>query len=75
MLKFLLIIFVFLYVVFRLGGYIVRILMGNSSSTGNGQTFQRKPRDGNVTINQDPQDKKDQKGYQGGEYVDYEEVD
>lgn len=74
MLKFLLIIFVFLYVVFRLGGYLVRILTGNSGQSGGG-SFERRPRDGNVTVKMDSKDKKDQKGYQGGEYVDYEEVD
>ena len=74
MLKFLLIIFLFLYVVFRFGGYLVRILSGNSGGDS-GQSFEKKPRDGNVTVNYDPKDKRNQKGFDGGEYVDYEEVD
>ncbi|HEX9649098.1 MAG TPA: hypothetical protein VGA21_00945 [Cyclobacteriaceae bacterium] len=73
MLKFLLILFAFMYLTFKLGGYIMRFLLGNSGKEN--QSFKQKPKGGNVSINFDPKDKRNQKGYQGGEYVDYEEVD
>ena len=73
MFKILLLLFVFLYVAFRIGGYLVRVMLGNSGSNQSNPSSGSRPRDGNVKVNYDPDQKK--KGYQGGEYVDYEEVD
>ena len=73
MLKFLLILFAFIYLTFRIGGYIMRLFLGSSGKQN--QSFKQRPKDGNVSINYDPKEKRNQKGYQGGEYVDYEEVD
>ena len=40
-------------------------------------TKRNRPRDGNLNVDSMPDDKSNKKGkdYQGGEYVDYEEVD
>jgi hypothetical protein len=51
----------------------MRLFLGSSGKQN--QSFKQRPKDGNVSINYDPKEKRNQKGYQGGEYVDYEEVD
>lgn len=45
---------------------------------GNQSSRQRKPKDGNVSIDYIPEDKKKKKSsknFEGGEYIDYEEVE
>lgn len=74
MLKFLLIILLFIYLSFRIGGYLLRLLLGGNNPDQNRQEYRKtRPRDGNVDVVDAP--KKGGKGYDGGEYVDYEEVD
>lgn len=72
MLRLLLIISLVVYVLYKLG--VFRIFM-NTQVRGNGQprNFNRRPYDGNVNIDAEP-DAKKKKGYRGGEYVDYEDV-
>lgn len=78
MLKFLVILFVFAYVTFKFGGFIIKALQSLSGEDPQQKNFngrsQRKT-DGNVNIDYDPgAKKKGNSGYQGGEYVDYEEI-
>jgi hypothetical protein len=76
MLKFLLIFFVIAYLAFRLGGLLIRFMMGGLGNNRNtNRTFTTKPKDGNVSVNIDPKKDRGKKGFQGGEYVDYEEVE
>lgn len=77
MLKFLILLFVVCYVTYKLGGYVLRALHGTLGNDPNQRNFKNRPKrktDGNVDIDYVPQDKKENKGFKGGEYVDYEEV-
>ena len=78
MFKFLLIAFLFFFVLFKVGGFFLRLLLGGFSTDRNHQTSThstRKPKDGNVHIDHIPNDNKKKSGdFKGGEYVDYEEV-
>lgn len=62
MFKFLLILILVIYALYRLSVFFGRM-------TGSDH---RRPQDPNVHVNSQPN--KDKKGYQGGEYVDYEEL-
>jgi len=83
MFKILIIFFLVIYVVFRLGGFIIRMLFSGfsnqqrqTSQSGQRPQQYRKPSDGNVNIDYMPKDKKQrpQGDIKGGDYVDYEEV-
>lgn len=86
MFKFLLLLFLFIYIIAKLGGFILRALFSGFSSQARQQTFhsqsqraqQRQPRDGNVSIDYNPKEKRQSKdggNFKGGDYVNYEEVD
>ena len=82
MFKFLLILFLVIYLITKIGGFIMRTLF--SGFIKNQQDFQqnqnthyRKPSGGNVNIEYIPDSKKTKPtkdGFKGGDYVDYEEV-
>ncbi len=82
MFKFLILIFIFFFVIVRIGGFVIKLLF---SGFGGQQrnTFdrdekqqQKKPRDGNVSIDYVPDSKKkDSQKFKGGDYVDYEEME
>ncbi len=77
MIKFLLIIIAFFYILSKVGGFIVRTLFGAAAQQAQQQqrTDTRKPTDGNVHIDYAPKDKeKSTKDFKGGDYVDFEEV-
>lgn len=85
LLKFILIFFLVLWLISRVGGFLIRIFLGNLVKQNKSQTFTytyrdngsgKKPKDGNVKIDFDPNktDNPKDTDYQGGEYVDYEEV-
>ena len=82
MLKFLLIFFIIFYLVFKVGGFLVRLFLGNLVKQNRQQTYQydtaqkKQPRDGNVHIDYIPEEGQDKepKEYKGGDYIDYEEV-
>jgi len=75
MIKLLLIFFIIFYLLFKVGGFFIRTLLGGntqSAFSGRGdQHKQQRPRNGNVNVDYSP--KKDGE-IKGGEYVDYEEV-
>lgn len=80
MLKFIVFIVLFSYVIFKGLGLLFRLLMGSPGSMRQ-QSHNypphgdRKPKDGNVNIDYTPnKGKKSSKGFKGGEYIDYEEV-
>ncbi len=86
MLKFLILSILVFYIFMKVGGLVLRVLFGSLGSDRNQRHFtndrQRppkryRPRDGNLNVDSMPNDKSKKKGndYQGGEYVDYEEVD
>ncbi|MDW3208411.1 MAG: DUF4834 family protein [Reichenbachiella sp.] len=86
MFKFLLLLFVFIWVIAKLGGFILRTLFGGFTTQARQQTYQsqgqrsqqRQPRDGNVSIDFNPRDRqqsKDSGNFKGGDYVNYEEVE
>lgn len=85
MLKFILIFFLFFWIVFKLGGFFMRVFLGKVANdarqnhAGQSQYQQhRQPADGNVHIDYIPKKEagKNKKGgdFRGGDYVDYEEV-
>lgn len=67
MLKVIIISILVLYAIYRLSGFLTRIL---STDAYNSSGQSRK--DSNVRVDKNPN--KDHKPYDGGEYVDYEEV-
>ena len=86
MFKFLLFLFLFIWIIAKLGGFILRTLFGGFSSQTRQQTYQyqgqqsqrRQPSDGNVNIDYNPRERqrsKDGGNFKGGDYVNYEEVD
>jgi hypothetical protein len=74
MLRFLLILSLILFVAFKLGSFFFRIAAGASANRNPQQARNRNPQGGNVTIDRDPQQKNRNKDFEGGEYIDYEEV-
>jgi hypothetical protein len=86
MIKFLIITFLILYLVFKFGGFLLRIFfntLGNrvhqkfAEQGANGHTYSKtKPKGSNVEVefaaNKNGQNGKPE--FKGGEYVDYEEV-
>lgn len=77
--KILLIAFIFFFLLFRVGGFFLRLLFGSFSTPRHHQSASqnsRKPKDGNVNIDHVPNDQEKKKpgNFDGGEYVDYEEV-
>lgn len=84
-LKFLLIFFLSMWLISRIAGFLIRTFLGkvvnqarqNQSFQGAQQSTRRKPSDGNVNIDHVPNSQKTGKGtqgYDGGDYIDYEEV-
>ncbi len=84
MLKFLLILFLVGYVLFKVGGIIFRMFLGGLGAKGsyqnaqanNRQQQQRKTTAEGISIEYAPEDKnqKSAANFKGGEYVDYEEL-
>lgn len=82
MLKFLIITFLVGYLIFKLLGFVFRLVLKSSASSyGQHQSQQqnryegKKPTDGNVNIDYVPKkDQRDKKNFKGGEYVDFEEI-
>ncbi len=81
MVKFLVIFGFLFYVLFKLGGFFLRMFFGGTmaqrASQGQRHYQQPKPEEGNVHIDYVPeaQENKPQKKFKGGDYVDFEEVD
>lgn len=76
MFKALLIIFAFFFIVFRIGGFFMRLFFGGVQTRqqqANNRNAQQKPVDGNVNIDHIP-DKNKKDSFKGGDYIDYEEV-
>jgi fructose-specific component phosphotransferase system IIB-like protein len=76
MIKFLLIIIAFFYILSKVGGFIFRTLFGAAAQQAQQQrTHTKKPSDGNVQIDHAPKNEdKSSKNFKGGDYVDFEEV-
>ncbi len=78
MLKFLLILGIIFYLIYKVSGFITRGLFTTGSSrraqTGRRNKSKMHPSDGNVDVDYIPKDRKSD-SFKGGEYVDYEEVD
>ncbi len=68
-------VFVLIWIFFKALGMIIRTMLGRTNDnrktryTSSGQTR----RQGDINVDHDP--RRDSKGYDGGEYVDYEDVD
>ena len=85
MFKFLIIFFLIIYILSKVGGFIFRTLFsGFSGQNSSRQTYQsqqqrsNKPQDGNVNIDFNPKQRNssDQgRDFKGGDYVKFEEVD
>ena len=78
MFKFLLLLFVFFFVIARVGGFFLRLLFGGMQRTHQTQQQHRsghnqQPKDGNVNIDYVPQEKAKKDEFKGGDYIDYEE--
>lgn len=77
MFKFLLIVFLISYVIYRVGGFFFKILtLGGSGQRPRQNQPPKRPPGTNLNVDYAPNSKKGQnKGdFKGGEYVDYEEV-
>lgn len=76
MFKVLIIIFVFFFVLSKIGGFIFRTLFGAAAQrTQQQEPTTRKPASGNVHIDYAPkQGEKSPKNFKGGDYVDFEEI-
>lgn len=75
--KFLLFIFIFFFIIKKVGGFVLRVLFGAAAQQAHQQqrTQTRKPAEGSVHIDYTPNDKeKSTKDFKGGDYVDFEEV-
>lgn len=86
MFKFLLLLFVIIWLVSKVGGFILRTLFSGFTSQARQQTYQsqgqraqqRQPKDGNVSIDFNPKERqqtKDGGDFKGGDYVNYEELE
>lgn len=80
--KFIIISLLLFFIIYKLIGFVFRILLG-SNVQNRQQRYQsharhnnKKPFDGNVNVDYIPRDKKARpnSNFNGGEYVDYEEV-
>ncbi len=77
MLKFLLILILTVYIFVKVGGYLFRMFfIGASEAQRHATEGRRKAPNSNLNIDYTPKSgsQKKEKGYKGGEYVDYEEV-
>ena len=77
LLKFLLFIFIFFFIIKKVGGFVLRVLFGAAAQQAQQQhrAQTRKPTDGNVHIDNAPKKgEKSTKDFKGGDYVDFEEV-
>ena len=77
MLKFFLILILIVYALFRVGTFIMKIFFGSLGKQQYSQqrTSSRRAPGSNLNIDHiKKKDAKKQKGFSGGEYVDYEEV-
>jgi len=80
MIKFLLITIAFFYILSKIGGFVFRRLFGAATQQAQQQQQQqraqtKKPSDGNVHIDYAPKKgEKSSKNFDGGDYVDFEEV-
>lgn len=66
---------ILIWVFFRALGMIFRTLLGSTDQNRRsryGNDYSGSTKKGNINIDHDPNQKK--KGYDGGEYVDYEEI-
>jgi len=72
MIKFLLILVLLTWAFFKIGGFLFRLVAGRDYQRH--KDAQRKPKGGNVFVNQEDTKHK-KKGFEGGEYVDYEEIE
>ena len=74
MIKFLLILFLICYALYRVGGFLFKIMSIGASQAQQQkqQSTRRKAPQSNLNIDHMP--KKHAKGYEGGDYVDFEEV-
>ena len=75
MFKFILIVFLISYVVYKVGGFFFRVItLGGSAQRQQRSTHNtRRPSGSNVNV-QYPSNGKKKDDFKGGEYVDYEEV-
>jgi len=79
-LKFLFILILIIYVFYKTAGFLFKIVFGNLRSDPGSfqrrqQHYSKKAPDSNLSIDRIPQDKSNKNsGYNGGEYVDFEEV-
>lgn len=72
--KLLIFLFIFFFIIKKVGGFVFRTLFGAAAQQQQ-RTQTRKPTDGNVHIDYAPKkDKKVTKNFNGGDYVDFEEV-
>ena len=84
MFKFLIISFLIFFLLYKLLGFFFRILLRGTINHHQQQqrqahsqaSYNKKPADGNVTVEYIPEPKKERKEkiYKGGEYIDYEEL-
>ncbi len=72
MLRFLLILSLIMFVVFKLGGFFFRLAAGSNTNRNPQQASNRNS--GNVNINRNPQQTSKNRDFKGGEYIDYEEI-
>jgi len=82
MLKFLIILFLVFYLVYKFGGFLLKGLFSTNEAGKKDKEFKRersskfKPSDGNVNVDYVPREGSKKPGnYKGGEYVDYEDVE
>ena len=79
MIKFLLVLVLLIYVFYKTAGFLFRIVFGNLRSDPGGyqqrRQYTKKAPNSNLNIDNVPHPPtKDKPGYDGGEYVDFEEV-
>ena len=77
MLKFLAILFIIGYVTFKFGGFLMKMLytaMGEDPSQKNFNNQSKRKPGSNVDVDYVPKKKDGRSDFQGGEYVDYEDV-
>lgn len=68
MIKIILFAVLFFYALYRVGGFLLKILsLGATNSQDS-----RRPKDGSVHVDSNPKENK--KSFEGGEYVDFEEI-
>jgi fructose-specific component phosphotransferase system IIB-like protein len=74
MIKFLLIVIAFFYILSKVGGFVFKTLFGAAAQQQQ-RAHTKKPSDGKVQIDYAPnKDEKSGKTFKGGDYVDFEEV-